>query len=413
MRRTVSMAICCACFLSSTVAAGIVRVPADSPTIQGGIQLAASGDTVLVDQGLYLETLVISNPVVLLSEYGPESTIVDAGGEPTHVILVEEDADGSIIEGFTIRGADGGAGIIVDGALQTAIRSNIVEDNVSSGTAGIGLFPAGLGSPSLIEGNVIRGNRGGKSVAGIRAENADVRDNWIEGNLGSETAYLVHCTFTGNIVVGNSANWTLRLTFVNCLNNTIANNEGGGVLVLESVLERNILAHDLSNVALECVGPQVAASCNVFWGEASPLGDDCAFLIGENDNVFADPLFCDAENGDYRLAANSPAAVGSCGLVGALPVGCGVAGVLAGEGAPPAVPSLRAYPNPARASVSFELSGAASGRVHIFDVGGRLVDTVLLRSGRANWDAREVPAGVYWLRVDGAIGAEARLVLAH
>ncbi len=412
MQRLVSIAICVAC-ISSTAVAGIVRVPGDSPTIQGGIQLAASGDTVLVDQGVYFETLVIPIRLVLLSEHGPELTVIDADGAAQDVILLEDAADGSTVEGFTVRGANEGSGIYI-GYARGTIRNNVVEDNVNNfGTAGITILGL-LGAPSVIEGNVIRGNLGGKSVAGIRAGNADVRDNWIEGNVGVETVQLAYGSFTGNVVVGNSTGWTLRLEIVDCSNNTIANNENGiGVTVLDGSFDRNILEHNGNNVALECWGAAPAASCNVFWGTGAPLGDDCAFSIGEKDNVYADPLFCDPENGDYRLAANSPAAVGSCGLIGALPVGCGVAGVLAGESAPPAVPSLRAYPNPARASVSFELSGAAQGRVHIFDVGGRLVDTVLLRSGRGNWDAREVPAGVYWLRVDGAIGAEARLVLAR
>ncbi len=413
MRRLVSLAVCGACICSSTVVAGIVRVPGDSPTIQGGIDLAAPGDTVLVDQGVYLETLVISSPVALLSRSGPELTIVDAAGAPAHVIHVEEDADGSIIEGFTVRGANGASGIYIYGAVQTTVRSNIVEDNVNHFGGGVGIImPGTSGSPSVVEGNVIRGNLGGKAVTGIWAGNAEVRDNWIEGNFGSEIVYHVYGTFTGNVVVGNSGDWSLRLQNVDCFNNTIASNQCG-VFAFDSSFDRNILDHSWGNVALTCLGALPAASCNVFWGASTPLDDDCGFVIGENDNVYADPLFCDAENGDYRLAANSPAAVGSCGLIGALPVGCGVAAVHAGNSAPPAVPSLRAYPNPARTHVSLELVGGESREVGVFDVGGRLVDTVLLRGGRAGWDARGVPAGVYWLRVKGGRGPEARLVLAR
>ena len=46
--------------------------------------------------------------------------------------------------------------------------------------------------------------------------------------------------------------------------------------------------------------------------------------IGENGNRLADPLFCDPDNGDFRLAEGSPCSPDSseCGLIGALGVGC-------------------------------------------------------------------------------------------
>ena len=41
-------------------------------------------------------------------------------------------------------------------------------------------------------------------------------------------------------------------------------------------------------------------------------------------NILTDPLFCDSDNGDYSLAANSPAlGAGENGVdIGALGVGC-------------------------------------------------------------------------------------------
>ncbi len=401
--RGLTMALFC-CLLSAGAKADVVYVQSGE-SIQNGILQSAAGDTVLVAEGVYVEVLVVSHPLTLLSESGPLTTVIDADGAPQHVVTVEQNADGSTIEGFTIRGANGRVGVVVNRAEQVVVRGNIVEHN-SSGVH--------VHAPlAVIEDNVVRDNVAGKGVAGIWAWSATVRNNWVERNSGTVVVYLVEGSFSGNVVTGHVAHRVLELSYVNCSHNTLVDNEGDAAArILDTLFEHNVVEQGGPGVALECLGAQIA-SCNVFWGSATPFEDDCGLAIGEDDNIYADPLFCDSENGDYRLAANSPAAVGSCGLIGALPVGCGVAAILASESAPPARPALRAYPNPARAHVSLELSGVESRKVHIFDVGGRLVDTVLLRSGRGNWDAREVPAGVYWLRVDGAIGAEARLVLAR
>ncbi len=404
MRRSgLVIAVFCCLLSAAEMQAGVIYVQSGE-SIQNGILQSAARDTVLVAEGVYVEVLVVSHPLTLLSEGGPLTTVIDADGTPQHVITVGQGAEGSTIEGFTIRGANGHVGVVV-GAEQVVVRSNIVEHN----WAGVHIY-APL---AVIEDNVVRDNVAGKGVAGIRAGNATVRNNWIESNSGTVVVYLVEGSFSGNVVTGHVAHRVLELSYVNCSHNTLVDNEGDAAArILGTFFEHNVVEQGGPGVALECLGAQIA-SCNVFWGSATPFEDDCGLAIGENDNIYADPLFCDPENGDYRLAANSPAAVGSCGLIGALPVGCGVAAILASESAPPARPALRAYPNPARAHVSLELSGVESRKVRIFDVGGRLVDTIGLSGGRANWDARRVPAGVYWLRVDGATGAEARLVLAR
>ncbi|MCK4415324.1 MAG: hypothetical protein KAY32_17455 [Candidatus Eisenbacteria sp.] len=48
--------------------------------------------------------------------------------------------------------------------------------------------------------------------------------------------------------------------------------------------------------------------------------------LGVDGNIWADPLFCDREGGDFRLELGSPCAPEAnpdCGVIGALPVGCG------------------------------------------------------------------------------------------
>ena len=64
-------------------------------------------------------------------------------------------------------------------------------------------------------------------------------------------------------------------------------------------------------------------SCNDFWDNSSGHAEG----VGINHPSFIrDPLFCDSPAGDFTIQSDSPCAppgVTGCGLVGALPVGCG------------------------------------------------------------------------------------------
>src|SRR4051812_41190193 len=57
-----------------------IRVPQDFPTIGTGIVAAQDGDTVLDGPGVYRENISFqSRAVILVSEAGPEQTIIDGG----------------------------------------------------------------------------------------------------------------------------------------------------------------------------------------------------------------------------------------------------------------------------------------------------------------------------------------------
>ena len=57
-----------------------IQVPADQPTIAAGLAAAASGDTVLVAPGTYLEANLSfgGKDLSLVSEAGPGQTVIDA-----------------------------------------------------------------------------------------------------------------------------------------------------------------------------------------------------------------------------------------------------------------------------------------------------------------------------------------------
>lgn len=57
----------------------IIHVPADQPTIQAGIDVAAESDTVLIATGTYAGNIIVDKPLILLGE-DRDVTVLDGGG---------------------------------------------------------------------------------------------------------------------------------------------------------------------------------------------------------------------------------------------------------------------------------------------------------------------------------------------
>lgn len=93
--------------------AATLQVPsAEYPTIQAGVDSAQVGDTVLVADGTYTgdgnrDIVLSGRDIVLKSENGPETTIIDCEGtaEENHrgFHLVRSESPECVIEGFTIQ----------------------------------------------------------------------------------------------------------------------------------------------------------------------------------------------------------------------------------------------------------------------------------------------------------------------
>src|SRR5205085_883853 len=89
--------------------AAVIRVPADQATLQGAVDTAAPGDTILIDAGSYAGATV-SKPLSILGVPGADATIVGPGS-PTGWsglavgLLLQAGADGSHIENLIFDGA--------------------------------------------------------------------------------------------------------------------------------------------------------------------------------------------------------------------------------------------------------------------------------------------------------------------
>jgi len=128
--------------------AGVIRVPAQQPTIQAGLNAAQSGDTVLVAAGTYPER--ISWPgvdgIVLLSEQGADATVID-GGRAGRVITMNAItySPATVVQGFRIANGQqtgSAAGVLCRGA--PVFRNNQIVDNLTvQATTGGGVYADG------------------------------------------------------------------------------------------------------------------------------------------------------------------------------------------------------------------------------------------------------------------------------
>ncbi len=401
--------------------ATVIRVPSDYPTIQAGIDASSPGDTVLVGPGTYLERLVVDDPVNLIGENGAGATTLDADLLGP-AIRSDDDIEVSgfrIVRGFPGFERTGGHFVLTD---------NIFEFCENAGYASA----IDGGGGGVVERNVFRysamGSKGNATL--IECSATSFQDNLIYANWGGYNLVRIvgrrdaqgnPAIISGNVIVDNVWGGTtvLIVGVAEITNNTIANNMAGAFEVeLWDEHGNGDLTFTNNNVVSGIGGglfcyfdpqSQYSVECNNAWSIAGDsYAGDC--VGGVNSNISVDPLFCDPENGDYTLSANSPCAPRNspCGLIGALGVGCtSTTAVVAAGVSAVRLPRLMVAPNPLRTHTEFRVEGATRGMLSIFDPGGRLVESFEVRDGAAPWRAPDGwPAGAYYVRFRGASGAQ-------
>jgi hypothetical protein len=290
----------------------------DAPTIQAAVDSADNGDVLLLTPGTYTGlgnrgVIVHGKAISILSEQGPEATIVDCQGLDMGFVFQACSGVGILeLSGLTIRNAVG----VYGGAVQfnncrAIVRNNILQYSRAD-VGGGGLF--WLDSSGLIENNIIDSNSAGcgGGIAVWSGSTATIRNNILCQNRGLGRG--------GGIIFlwGSSGEVT---------NNTIDENhsgDGAGVRFdggATPVVRGNIISHNQPGPGLSCEeGSPPIVSCNDVFGN---FGGDALCGNDRGGNFSSDPLFCGE---DYFLDSRSPCAPANnaCSLlVGARPVGCG------------------------------------------------------------------------------------------
>ncbi len=381
--------------------ANVIHVPGDSVTIQAGINGADNGDTVLVAPGTYTgegnwDIDFGGKNIVLLSENGPEETIIDCSDSEILAFYFHNGEDTTaVLEGFSITGSVRwycyGSGIWCDSSSPT-IRDNILFDNHCMGWLGAGCPVAGRGgaiyctnSNAVIVGNIIRDNSASSLGGGIYCQNSNLQ---ITGNSFINN-YLYGCAW-GDTALGCAL-------YCENSNPNITNNIFWANKISPQIYDLLIYIDETSAPAV---------TCNDIKGGGNSGG-----------NINADPLFCNPETDDYRIEEASPCAPSNneCGvLIGALDIGCTATDVVNESKRLLLARNFilsQNYPNPFNMSTSIEFSLPARSEVElaVYNILGQRVKTLLNESEEAGyhsvqWDGtdnhdREVASGIYFYRL--------------
>jgi hypothetical protein len=226
--------------------------------------------------------------------------------------------------------------------------------------------------------------------------------------------------------------------------NTVVLNQSDGILFdsdVPTVIENCIVAHN-NGMALRALQlDSLDVACSDFYGNAG--GDwipPIAEFVEHDGNFSADPCFCDIDNGEFTLCADSWCLPGNhpwgCdALVGAYDVGCescDCGGIVPidddpdGPGPDDEVPEyslrLAVSPNPfnPQTTISFSVERNEWAKLSVYELTGSRVAVLgdaIFSPGThtVTWDGRDsqgraMPSGSYLIRLETESGVEGRKV---
>jgi len=307
--------------------ANTIRVPANQPTIQAGIDAASPGDTVLVSPGVFVENLDFKNKKLVVGSLFLASgdtafisqTIIDGNRSGSVVTFRGFEPAGTALVGFSIRNGLGsgdfpnsrGGGIHIAIVAQPLIRYCHVFGNETNGASnrGGGIYAS---SQTAVISNCKIYNNTSENGAGVSIGNGaqmTVLDSCsIFGNTGSG----IQISFSDKVRVSRSkiysnTSWGIRNALSNntsIIHCTISGNGSDGfkhefspsqgldtLFIVNSIIHGNARSYDVDN------DTTLFASYSIIQSGSGKLwfGPGCKDV---------DPLFA---NASFELSSISPA----------------------------------------------------------------------------------------------------------
>ena len=300
--------------LSTFLAATIINVPADQPTIQEGIDVSVDGDTVLVQPDTYIENIDYNGKSITVASLFLATqdttyisqTIID-GNQDDSVVKFESGEDSTaVLCGFTITNGSAayqyGGGICISGGSPT-INNNIITGNFSHhdpAATGGGISCRDNSNPT-ISNNTISSNSSSSSGGGIHCvgSNPTISNNIISNNTAGDMG--------GGIGIGGGcSNPTIS-------NNTIINNtvsglflggHGGGIFCgpVNAIISNNTISGNSADFGggICCHGSNATISNNTISGNTAELGGGGIFCgFGSSANLINCILWNDSPEEIY------------------------------------------------------------------------------------------------------------------
>jgi hypothetical protein len=325
----------------------------DFPTIQAAIDAATDGDVIELGDGTFRgagnHPLQLTEDLIIRSTSGdPDRCIIDCEGSASAHSLglaVWPSAPStamiqglSVVHGYgeshggvwcgasvsfvdcvfadnTIEYSYGGGGVYCQGCAPTFIGCRFERNrSVNYGGGGILVY---YGGPVRFDGCVFAQNAAGLGAGGCGV---------VQGS-----AEFSDCLFLGNMAQSGGAAGAGdggSMTMDRC---TVVGNSAGGLCAWSDALlaaTNTIVAWNTGGVGICCSASSSVnlTCCDIFGNEGGDWVGCIADYAGIDGNICLDPLLCDWQGGDLHLQLGSlcaPEYNPACGLIGALPVGCG------------------------------------------------------------------------------------------
>lgn len=279
----------------------------DFPTIQDAVNASTTGDTIALADGVFMGTgnrdvdLLGKELTIKGASGDPELVVIDCQGtpeEPYRAFLFQDDeTEFTVLRDLTITGGEhpGDGGAIY---CESSPRIENVVFHHNGANRGGAIFVQG-GSPKIDSCTFVE-NRGDSRAGGVALYGAEceITNSLFTANWGyigsavflpdSSTVALIGCTVTGN----NSS-----------LDKDCLGVDGNSHLVIRNsqvTFNSRHAARNYGDGTIDVVGS------NVYGNAEGNFDGAIASSAGISGNISADPLYCDSENRQFTMRADSP-----------------------------------------------------------------------------------------------------------